>query len=215
MEQICNSDNADLCKQILASITIVYQPITLKELSSLVEMLEDTSDDLESLGQIIGLCGSFLTIREGTIYFVHQSAKDYLLIKASDKIFPSGKEEAHYIAFSRSLQVTSTLQRDIYKLRAPGYPIKQVKPPDSDPLQASRYSCIYWIRHLCDSISSPDTTQSADLQDGGKVDIFVRNKFLYWLEALSLCKGMSEGLLSMTKLDALIQVIPRSTLLSA
>jgi hypothetical protein len=124
MEQICNSDNADLCKQILTSTTIVYQPITLKELSSLVEMLEDTSDDLESLGQIIGLCGSFLAIREGTIYFVHQSAKDYLLTKASDKIFPSGKEEAHYIAFSRSLQVTSTLQRDIYKPRAPGYPIE-------------------------------------------------------------------------------------------
>jgi hypothetical protein len=87
-------------------------------------MLEDTSDDLESLGQIIGLCGSFLAIREGIIYFIHQSAKDYLLTKASDKIFPSGKEEAYYIAFSRSLQVTSTLQRDIYKPRTSGYPIE-------------------------------------------------------------------------------------------
>jgi hypothetical protein len=79
MEQIRNSDNADLCKRVLAST--VYRPITLKELTSLVEMLKDMSDDLESLREIIGICGSFLTIREGTIYFVHQSAKDYLLCR--------------------------------------------------------------------------------------------------------------------------------------
>jgi hypothetical protein len=48
MEQICNSDNADLCKRILASIAIVYRPITLKELTSLVEMLEDMFDDVEA-----------------------------------------------------------------------------------------------------------------------------------------------------------------------
>jgi hypothetical protein len=64
------------------------------------------------------------------------------------------------------------------------------------------------------SISSPDAIQSADLQNGGKVDIFVRNKFLYWLKAFSLYKGMSKGLLSMTKFDTLIQVIPRLILLS-
>jgi hypothetical protein len=41
MEQICNSDNADLCKRILASTAIIYRPVTLKELTSLVEMPED------------------------------------------------------------------------------------------------------------------------------------------------------------------------------
>jgi hypothetical protein len=118
IKQICNSDNADLCKRILASTAIVYRPVTLKELTSLIEMLEDISDDLESLGEIISLCGSFLTVREGTIYFVHQSAKDYLLTRAFDEIFPSGREEAHYIIFSRSLQVMSkALRRDIYSLR--------------------------------------------------------------------------------------------------
>jgi len=70
-------------------------------------MLEDMSDDLESLREIIGLCGSFLTIQEATIYFMHQSAKDYLFIKAFNKIFPSGSGEAHYIIFSRLLLVMS------------------------------------------------------------------------------------------------------------
>jgi hypothetical protein len=46
------------------------------------------------------------------------------------------------------------------------------------------------------------------------VDVFVRKKYLYWLEALSLCKSMSEGVLSMAKLEALIQVILGPAMLS-
>ncbi|OCK75794.1 beta transducin-like protein HET-D2Y [Lepidopterella palustris CBS 459.81] len=34
-------------------------------------MLEDMYDDVESLQEIIGLCGSFLTVRKDKIYFVH------------------------------------------------------------------------------------------------------------------------------------------------
>jgi hypothetical protein len=215
MEQICKSDNADLYKQILASTAIVYQPITLKELTSLAETFEDIAHDPDSLREIISLCGSFLTIREGTIYFVHQSAKDFLLTKAFDEIFPSGREGAHYVIFSRSLQVMSrTLQRDMYSLGALGYPTERVKQPDPDPLAASRYSCIYWINHLYDWNPSPYADHRVDLQDEGAVDRFVRKKYLYWLEALSLCNSMSEGVVSMAKLEAFIQVMLGSVVLS-
>jgi len=207
MQQISNSNNANLYKRILASIATVYRPITLEELTSLTEMREDIAEDLESLRDVISLCGSFLTIQEGTIYFVHQSAKDFLFTESFNKIFPSGTEEAHYVVFSRSLQVMSkTLQRDIYSLRALGYPAEQVSQPDPDPLAASRYSCIYWIDHLCDwSLSS--SANSLDLQDRGAIHEFIRKKYLYWLEALSLCKSMSKGVVSMAKLEVLIQVI--------
>ena len=145
MEQICNSHDVDICKRILACVTTVYRPITLKELTSFDDELEATSDDLESLEEIIGLCGSFLTIREGIVYFVHQSAKDFLLGKASDGIFPSGMQEVHYTIFSRSLQTMSrTLRRDIYGLHAPGFPVNQINKPKPDPLAQVRYSCIYW-----------------------------------------------------------------------
>jgi len=213
MEQIRISDNSDLCKRILASIAIVYQPITLKELTSLIEVLEDMADDLESLREIISLCGSFLNIREGTIYFVHQSAKDFLFTKAFDEIFPSGREEAHYVVFSISLQVMSrTLRRDIYRLGAPGFPIDQVKQPKPDPLAAARYSCIHWVDHLRDS--SGTAGQDDDLRERGAVDDFVRKKYLYWLEALSLWGSMSDGVVSIAKLEAIIQVILRLVMLS-
>ena len=34
-------------------------------------------------------------------------------------------------------------------------------------------------------------------------------KYLYWLEALSLCGSMSGGMVSMEKLEALLQVLFR------
>jgi hypothetical protein len=81
MKQIRKSDYSNVCNRILASIAIVYRPVTLTELSSLIDVLKDMSDDIESLREIIGFCGSFLTVRKDAIYFVHQSAKDYLLTK--------------------------------------------------------------------------------------------------------------------------------------
>ena len=192
MQQICNLndiDDSDICKRVLALIAIVYRPITLEKLTSLVEMHEDIAGNLESLQEVIGLCGSFLTIRQGTVYFVHQSAKDFLLTESFNDIFPSGKEEVHHEIFSRSLQVLfKTLRRDMYRLGTLGYPAEQVQRPDLDPLAASRYSCIYWIGHLFDWSSSSSADHSVDLQDDGVVHHFMREKFLYWLEALSLCK---------------------------
>ena len=73
------------------------------------------SDDNEFLTEIIGLCASFLTLRGHIISFVHQSAKDFLLNKASGDIFPSGIKDMHHTIFSRSLQAMSkTLKRVNY-----------------------------------------------------------------------------------------------------
>lgn len=137
LSQICNSDDVDLCKQILAITSIVYRPIHLTEITSFVKTLEYMADDHESLVVIIGLCGSFWALRETTIYFVHQSAKDFLLKEASNDIFPSETNDTHHTIFSRSLRVMSrTLRRDIYSLSAPGISIDQVKQPDLDLLAA-------------------------------------------------------------------------------
>ncbi|CAG5158856.1 uncharacterized protein ALTATR162_LOCUS5287 [Alternaria atra] len=100
MQQISKTDDARLCKQVLAAVALVYQPITLKELVTLVEPLEGIADETELL-EIIGLCGSFLTLREQTVYFVHQSAKDFLLAEAAQEVFPAGQETVYQTIFAR------------------------------------------------------------------------------------------------------------------
>ena len=97
--------------------------------------LEEEIPDLGDLERIINMCGSFLTIRDSYIYFVHQSAKDYLAIDASVIIFPAGHGWIHYDMFSWSLHALSkTLRRDMYNLQDPGSLVKNVPDPDPDPL---------------------------------------------------------------------------------
>ena len=161
------------------------------------------------------MCGSFLTIRDDKVYIIHQSAKDFLSKEASHNFFPRGIGDIHHSIFVKSLETMSKmLRRDIYNLRALGYAIERAKQPEPDPLSASRYSCIYWIDHLCDWISNSCANYRVDLQDGSAVEEFVRKKYLYWLEALSLCRSISDGVVSMAKLEALIQVILKSVMLS-
>jgi hypothetical protein len=208
MLHIASSDDADLCKEILAFAATVYRPLTLQEMVTLVEPFEDAADDPETVQDIIGRCGSFLTIRDGIVYFVHQSAKDFLVEKAANTIFPSGMENAHYAVFSRSLRILSeSLHRDMYNLGEPGYPIEQVILPDPDLLGKTRYSSIYWVDHLRNCSSIATTGHQIDLQDEGIVHKFLQQKYLYWLEALSLCKSMPKGVVLMAELEALIHVM--------
>jgi hypothetical protein len=209
MQQISQSDDAELCRQLLALVALVYRPITLPELVALVEQLDDVADESE-LREIIGLCGSFLTLQGETIYFVHQSAQDFLLDKAVAEVFPSGTEAVHHAIFARSLQAMSkTLRRDMYGLQELGCLIEDVEQPHPDPLASSRYSCIYWVDHLCKSDPVCSPTYKQDVQDEGAVHAFLNESYLYWLEALSLCRSMAKGVLSMAKLQSLVKVSTR------
>jgi hypothetical protein len=197
MQQMSESDDADTCRCLLASTAVLYRPVTIRELVPLVEQLKDVSNDVR---EIIDLCGSFLTVREDTVYFVHQSAKEFLFAEASAKVFPDGAEAAHQTVFFQSLAILfRTLHRDMYSLEAPGSPIENVKLPKADPLAVSRYPCVYWVDHLCDS-------NAKFLQVAEVLNVFLKKKYLYWLEGLSLCKSVGKGVVSMTKLWLLVQV---------
>ncbi|KAF2195025.1 hypothetical protein K469DRAFT_2455 [Zopfia rhizophila CBS 207.26] len=191
---------SELCRQVLSIIIAAYRPLHLQELNVLSSLPTQVQNINQSTTEIVRMCGSFLTIQNNKVYLIHQSAKDFLSEEASPGIFPRGIGDAHQSIFTRSLQVmTRKLQRDM------DIPSEQVEQPDSDPLAASRYSCIYWIDHLCDWSHNSSTDYSVNLQDGGAVDNFIRKKYLYWLEALSLNKSMSKGVISMAKLEALVQ----------
>ncbi len=201
VDQICNSEDAELCKNLLAVISVVYRPISLEEMMSLVDMPDGVSDTYE-LEEIIGLCGSFLTLRERTISFVHQSAKDYLVKHANADIFPDGHTEVQQRIVSRSIDsMDQTLRRDIYDLRHPGYHIDKVEFQDPDPLALIRYACVYWVDHLCEI-----GIDNEALRDDGTINTFFKKHLLHWLEALSLTKNIPKAVSAITKLTSLFAV---------
>lgn len=183
IEQL-DRDNPDVCLIVLATATLVYRPLHLVELAAVSGLPEQVARDTRFVDGIVRLCGSFLTVREDYVTLVHQSAKDYLGGQAAEAIFPSGRETVHHTIFAQSVRVmVQTLRRNMYGLCTPGALIHEVKQPDPDPLAAVRYSCLYWVDHLQECSGD---ARDRDLQDGGEVDAFLRERYLYWLEALSL-----------------------------
>ncbi|WYZ45757.1 hypothetical protein EsH8_VIII_001073 [Colletotrichum jinshuiense] len=241
MQQICDSSIHERCKQFLAVTVVAYRPLSLIEYVSVFDQLNDLSGDTDSddsewednetedtswdesnadltksIQKLVSLCGSFLTIREDTVYFVHQSAKDFLLnknYKAFEQILPSGIAHQHYIIFLRSLdELSITLRRDIYKLRSPGVLIEDVALPDPDPLARIKYSCTYWVDHLEHS-NPAESPAHADIQDNARVYTFLKRHYLYWLEAQSLLQGIPQAVIAMQKLETLVARIGRPELI--
>jgi hypothetical protein len=197
----------EFCYLVLSTTTLAHRPLHLLELGTLSGLPKQISNNINNIIKIIGKCGSFLTIRENYLYFVHQSAKDYL--DSEDlfvTIFSTGRAAFHYKLFSRSTQAMSkALQQDIYKLRLPGISIDSAKVPDPDPLASLRYSCVYWESHFQDACKG-STSYQRDLMDDKDIYRFLQDYFLYWLEALSLIGEVSAGVLAISSLEAQLLV---------
>ncbi|KAJ0103744.1 NACHT-domain-containing protein [Diaporthe amygdali] len=152
-------------------------------------------------GNVLQKLNSFLTVREETIYFVYQSAKDFLMKEASDIGFPEQQAVVHGQIFSKSVEAMfQTLKRDIYGLDSLGFAIEDVprQRPNPDPLATIAYSCVYWVDHLIDASKALDTAGSVPNDEA--VARFLQSQGLYWIESLSLLRSMSEGMLAMEKL---------------
>ncbi|KAL3447483.1 hypothetical protein BJX65DRAFT_307893 [Aspergillus insuetus] len=154
------------CRQILAAVAIAYRPLTLDELGLVAKLPAQLTENLSFLEEIVDLCGNFLDIRQQIVYFVHHSAKEYLSAEAERGIFPNGRAPVHSGIVSRGLD-------------------------NPDPLRYVGYTCVYWIKHLLEL--GAEAQGQLGLHDGGAIDLFVREHFLHWLEALSLLRSLRTG----------------------
>ncbi|KAF3215340.1 hypothetical protein TWF191_009319 [Orbilia oligospora] len=205
IQNLTDLEDSELCKNVLAVLCIVHRPITLKELETLVDVSGVSDDD--ELREIIESCGgSFLTLQGNIISFVHQSAKDYLMKEESIKIiFPEGRIENQQetLVLQSITAMSNVLQRDIYNLQELGRSIEDIERISSDPLEAIRYACSYWVDHLCEVKCDDDNDGNGEsdiLSDGGEVHQFLTEHFLHWLEALSLMKSIAGVAAKLTRL---------------
>ena len=202
--QALEDEDPKRCRLILSTVITVKEPLRLEELGVLFGLPKEVASKKEIVAEMVNMCGSFLTIQYEFVRIVHQSANDFLRKQGQEIIFPSGTNDVHYKIFSTSINtLLKTLDRDMYKLKAPGFPINKLERPKLDPLAAARYGCVYWVDHLCDS---GNALHHKVFRNESDIDKFMREKYLYWLEALSLCRSMPKGVQSMGKLEALIQV---------
>ncbi|KAF3186503.1 hypothetical protein TWF788_003361 [Orbilia oligospora] len=187
-------ENPRLCLIILSTMAIAYRPLQLAELTALTELESDPAEP-DMIDALVKDCGSFLTVRQNTIYFVHQSAKDFLLEENSFAAFFRRRPKyIHYSMFSHSLQVMSkSLRKNIYSLPRPDFEINNdLRIPKPDPLASVRYSCTHWMGHFLEGNYGDDCFSNND--DYHTILDFLHQHFLHWVEALSLMGMLAEGL---------------------
>ncbi|KAH6982634.1 Pfs, NACHT and WD domain protein [Ilyonectria destructans] len=205
-------EDSELCCVAIATATTAYRPLSLCELRVLSGLPTNVSDDLQSLME---QCASFITIRDEYVYLIHQSVKDFLTTEASPIIFRRGLETTHRAMFSTSIHfLNDALRPNMYNLRDWGISIDDVRQPEPDPLAAARYSCTHWVDHLIDAESCKTTPLDNHLGDidAKMVQEFLQNRYLYWIEALSLLRDMQKGMIAITKLEMLLDVPTRRDL---
>lgn len=189
MEDINVGVDASICKEILAVTCTVFRPLTLQELRAFIPPMHGF--DLNDVAEIISECGSFLTLQGNTVLFMHQSAKDFLLKHSEAQIFPNAIIEQHRVLFTKSIELlNSILRRDIYRLERPGVCIDDITTPLPDPVAPVRYAALYWVAHLREARA----LCGKHMQDQGIIDQFIRQKYLFWVECLSLIRGIGLGM---------------------
>ncbi|KAG5656877.1 hypothetical protein KAF25_011046 [Fusarium avenaceum] len=189
---------SDLCIEILEVMSVLKRAITLEELFVILDTSHETNGTLDRLRLAIRYCGSMLNLRKSTVYFVHQSAVDFLTHQSLPGVRKIADRHGH--VFSGSVRaLTTSLRRDMYGLKAPDIHRDDVKTPEQDPLASLKYSCVYWIDHLSDS-------DFADhMKDNGDAHKFFQKKFLFWIEAMSLLHEIPQAIQSIQKLQTLIE----------
>jgi hypothetical protein len=207
INDIDDINDAKYCFQTLGIVLLVYRPVTLVELGCLFRRDDGNPATAEFIFNTIALCGSFLTIREGEVYIIHQSAKDYLN-DAESPDFQLSFTNIHKIIFEQSIKTMSAvLKRNIYNLDPIGLPISQIKRPDPDPLQSIHYSCAHWANHLCDLYRSNTHLHYENHKEQYEIALkFLLKHSLYWFEALGLIECTADGVVSIINLESLLKV---------
>lgn len=186
----------EVCQVLLSIVTTAKRPLHLRELLVFVNSHWKDSRhfrtiyELRDIRDMAKTCGSILSIRDNTVYFIHQSAKDYLVENATRRIFPILHQ--HYKMFEASLDAMSNiLEYDMYGLEDPGIHIDDVplKDIDFDPLASIRYCCVFWVEHLVSGYEFEGFENSKYLKDDERLHSFLKEKFLCWIESLSLVRS--------------------------
>jgi hypothetical protein len=199
-----HTEDVETCRKILCTIIPAFRPLHLREIQTIIEEIDP--EDLDTRKELVETCGSFITVRDDVVYFVHQSAKDYFTVGPGQGIISSTIATLHELLARRCVQLmTESLKRNMCGLRHPGVLVSEVPKTTIDRnLVRVQYSCQYWLRHVLAHHNSKTT--SIDLNDGGYIDVFLQSKFLYWLETLSLLRKISEGVSDLLKLLPILSV---------
>lgn len=142
-----------ICRSILQWVTLAVSPLSLPELAAATDTHSSRYIDTETaMLDRIKMCGPIITVQDGKVNLVHQSAKDYLL---RDEVH-DGKElqvfrckagDDHSVIASYCLKCVerSKLQHELVLMSHLPDPEYEDSYPQHNPLL--RYAVYHWPEH--------------------------------------------------------------------
>jgi hypothetical protein len=189
-----------MLRQILGAIAVLFSPLSIYSLSSLLRVTkEDVDQTLEDLQSILYVPKD----QNHPLRLHHPSFRDFLLNneRCKNLNFWVDEKQAHQTLANSCIGLMSTsLKQDICGLNTPGMLVTDV---ESSRVERSlppevQYACLYWIQHLQKS--------GVQLYDNDQVHQFLQKNLLYWLEALGWIRKFSEGIYAISSLESIIAV---------
>ncbi|KAI9687305.1 MAG: hypothetical protein M1822_002348 [Bathelium mastoideum] len=174
--------DVDLPLTILRITVLAFEPLTLQDIAHFAQLpvtLDNQAQAQDHMRKLIELCGSFLTLRDDTVYFVHQSAKDFFEKGFGSSIFaaPNSVTEVHSTMAIRAFEFMEIfLKKDIHDLKLPSS--SRSEPNTSVVAQPlphhAQYSCVFgFVHHYLSNNAAWKATN------------VLKKHFLHWIEALS------------------------------
>ncbi|KAK1750748.1 hypothetical protein QBC47DRAFT_93980 [Echria macrotheca] len=199
VRRICslNASEISLCLRLLAFAIIASRPLRDEEVIALVPELLDVElvvlvpGPLDVINRAKVYCSPFLIIGTGTLQLVHKSAKEFL---CNDQNLRGILHSYQGDLFKRSLKcMENALRPDICNLRDPGFSLPSTDISKNELVKAE-YACVSWIEHFLESSAACVASCYGDILD------FLQNRYLCWLEAVSLLNQLPRIRLNWVKL---------------
>ena len=199
-EALYNAELNSQFRRVLGHIVILLGPVSMTPLARLCGL--DSTPVFLTIDSLRAILIAPKTASDvNSIRLHHPSFRDFLDPKRhSDSQFSIDEAEAHGNLFSKCLDLTSKLQKDICNLQHPGILASAVEKDEVEKFLPPeiRYACRYWTHHLQRS--------NTVLGNDDNVHNFLRKHFLHWLEALSLIGVLVEGVHAVIRLESMLKV---------
>jgi protein-ribulosamine 3-kinase len=174
LDQVLQFEDEDFvthAKAILRAMVVAFQPMSLLELGVTARLPAEHRADSGCIEEYLSVCGSLVTIRNNIAYFVHQSAKTYILDNSIGIIISIDISADHrFLALNCFEHVSERLATGARRF-------SDTANKDDHPMRLD-YPTLFWADHM--------RTSTDDVAD--EVDVhaeFFQSKSIYrqaWLD---------------------------------
>jgi hypothetical protein len=192
-EYFSDEDAQDLFRSVLGQVLAAFEPLSIQSLTTLRQHTSnDEADNSDSVVEVLRYLGSLLSNVTSSNHMLpivplHTSFRDFMINEEKSSIFYVDIRLAHYqLADSCLGLMLHSLKFNICNLKTSYLANKDVEDLEACIAQhlppALSYACHFWDDHL--------KHVDFDTDLFGKLQTFFGEKFLFWLEALSLMNGV-------------------------